>query len=60
MFLLTILTGKNLGFAEFITKIYSNTGLAASDVFDMFTQLIKSFNFIMVQMSEKRDSSNRQ
>ena len=39
MFLLTILTGKNLGFAEFSTKIYSNTGLAASDVFHMFTQL---------------------
>ena len=34
--------------------------LAASDVFHVFTQLISSFHTIMVQISEKRDSSNRQ
>ena len=46
-FLLTILTGKNLCFTEFSTKIHSNTKLAASDVFHMFT---RSFNSIIVQM----------
>ena len=54
-----MLTQKNLCFTEFCTKIHLNTRLAASDVFHMFTQL-SSFNFITVQMSEKRDSSNRQ
>ena len=34
--------------------------LAASDVFHMFPQSISSFNSIIVQMSEKLDSSNRQ
>ena len=33
--------------------------VAASDVFHMFTQL-SCFNSIIVQMSEKRDSSDRQ
>ena len=40
---LRIHTGKNLCFTEFSTKIHRNTRLAASDVFHMFTQLIKFF-----------------
>ena len=31
--------------------------MAATDVFHMFTQSISSFNSIIVQMPEKRDSS---
>ena len=42
---LTILTWKNLCFTEFSTKIHWNTRLAASDVFLMFTQSIKFFQF---------------
>ena len=45
----------------FSTKIHWNARLASSDVFHMFTQSIKVFfSSIIVQMSEKRDSSNRQ
>ena len=40
---LTIFTGKNLCFTEFSTTIHWNSSLAASDVFHMFTQSIKSF-----------------
>ena len=40
---LTILTEKNLCFTEFSTKIHWNTGVAASDVFRMFTQSINFF-----------------
>ena len=44
---------------------YKNEWLAASDLFDMFTQPIKfyytfHYHVLRVQMSEKRDSSNRQ
>ena len=41
---------------------YRNTWLAASDFFDMFTQSIKFYIYILlsVQMFEKYDSSNRQ
>ena len=50
--LLTILTGTLLNSVQ---KFDWNTKLAASDVFHMFTQSIKrSFNSIIVQMSEKR------
>ena len=48
-----ILTWMNLCFIE---KTHCNTRLAASDV---FTQT-SFFNSIIVQMSKKRDSSNRQ
>ena len=58
-YLLTILTGKNLCFTEFSTKIHWNAMLAAFDVFQMFTQSIKLFQF-HYRMSEKHDSSNRQ
>ena len=51
---------KLMCFTEFSTKIYGNTKLAASDVFHMSTQSLSSFNSIIVRMSEKRDSSNRQ
>ena len=47
----------DLSFTEFITKIHWNTRLAASDIFHIFTEL-SSFNSIIVQMSEKHDSSN--
>ena len=40
---LTILTGKNLSFNEFSTKIHWNAKLAVFDVFHMFTQSIKFF-----------------
>ena len=42
------------------TKIHWNTRSVTSDVFHIFTQSISSFNSIIVQMSEKRDLSNRQ
>ena len=48
---LMILTGKNLCFTEFSTKIYWNTRLVASDVFHMFIQL-SSFSSIIIPMSE--------
>ena len=51
---LTILTWKNLHFTEFSTKIHWDTRLAASDVFLLLSQL-SSFNFIIVQMSGKRE-----
>ena len=52
---------ENLCFTEFSTKIYWNSRLAASDVFHVYTiNYLSSFNSIIVQMSEKRDSSNRQ
>ena len=41
--MLTILTWKNLCFTEFNAKIHSNTTLASSDVFHMFTRSIKFF-----------------
>ena len=47
---LTILTWKNLCFAEFNTKIHWNTRLAASDVFHMFTESIK---VILIPLSYK-------
>ena len=57
-YFLTILAWKNLWFTE---KIHSNARLPSSDVFHMFTQSINFvFNSIIVQLSEKRDSSNRQ
>ena len=55
---LRILKGKN--FTEFSTKIHWKTGLAASDVFHILHNQLSSFNSIIVQMSEERDSSNRQ
>ena len=53
---------------SFNTKIHCHTTLAASDVFiclhnqlSYFNSIIvHSFNSIIVQMSQKRDSSNRQ
>ena len=57
---LTILTRKNFSLTEFSTKIHRNTRSGASDVFHMFTNQLSSFNSIILQMSEKRDSSNRQ
>ena len=41
---LTILTGKNC-FVQFSTRIYLNRILAASDLFHIFTQSIKSYAF---------------
>ena len=58
----SILTWKNLWFTEFSTKTHWITRLAASDVFFFFICLhnqLSYFNSIIVQMSEKRDSSNR-
>ena len=57
---LTILTGK-----VFYSIQYKNGWLAASDLFDMFTQSIKFYytfyyDVLRVQMFEKCDSSNRQ
>ena len=43
VFVLTILTRKNLCFTEFSTKVLWNARLAASDVFHMFTRSIKFF-----------------
>ena len=57
---LTILTGKNLYFTEFSTKIHWNLRLAASDVFICSYNQLSSSNSIIAQMSEKRHSSNRQ
>ena len=58
---LMILTGKTL----FYLIQYKNGWLAASDLFDMFTQSIKFYytfyyHVLRVQMFEKCDSSNRQ
>ena len=57
---LTILTWKNLGFTEFSTKIRWNTRLAASDVSICLHNQLSYFNSIIVQISEKTYSSNRQ
>ena len=56
-----VLKGKNC--VLFIP--YKNGWLAASDLFDMFTQLIKFYytlyyHVLTVQMFKKCDSSNRQ
>ena len=58
--ILTILVWKNLCFTKFSTKIHWNTRLAASEVFICWHSQLSSFNSIIVQLSEKRDSSNRQ
>ena len=39
-------------------KIHWDIRLAASDVFHLFTYRLSSFNFMIAQMSEKRDSSS--
>ena len=44
-------------FTKFSTKIHWNTRLTASDVFHILHNQLISFNSIIVQMSEKRDSS---
>ena len=49
---------NHMCFTEFSTKIHWNARLAASDIC-LHNQLI-SFNSIIVQISEKCDSSNRQ
>ena len=51
------------GRTMFYAVPYRNEWLAASDLFDMFTQPIKfyytfHYHVLRVQMSEKRDSSN--
>ena len=53
------------GKAVFYSVQYKNGWLAASDLFDMFTQSIKFYytlyyHVLRVQMFEKCDSSNRQ
>ena len=53
------------GKAVFYSVQYKNGWLAASDLFDMFTQSIKFYYYILlhvlrVQMFEKCDSLNRQ
>ena len=53
------------GKAVFYSVQYKNGWLAASDLFDMFTQSIKFYytfyyDVLRVQMFEKCDSSNRQ
>ena len=58
---LTILTGKTV----FYSIQYMNGWLAASDLFDMFSQSIKfcykfHYHVLRVQMIEQCDSSNRQ
>ena len=57
---LTIHLGESLCFTEFSTKIHWITRLAVFDVFICLHSQLSSFNSIIVQMSEKRDSSNRQ
>ena len=57
---LTIHTRKNLCFTEFSTKILEiQSWLLLTFLICLHNQL-SSFNSIIVQMSEKRDSSNRQ
>ena len=52
---------ENLCFTQFIQyKIHEGTRLAASDVFICLHNQLSSFNSIIVQMPQKRDSSNRQ
>ena len=51
---------KELVLSELSTKIHWNTRLTASDVFHIKFNQLSSFNSIIVDMSEKRASSNRQ
>ena len=57
---LTIETGKNLCFTEFSTKSRWNQGWLPLTFFICLHNQLNSFNSIIVQMSEKRGSSNRQ
>ena len=57
---LTILTWKNLCFAEFSTKFIAIQGWLLLTFFICLLNQLSSFNSTIVQMSEKRDSSNRQ
>ena len=45
---------------KFSTKIHWSTRLAASEVFICLHNQLSFFNSIILQMSEKRDSSNKQ
>ena len=51
---------KELVLSELSTKIHWNTRLTASDVFHIKFNQLSSFNSIIVDMSEKGASSNRQ
>ena len=60
LFSLTILTGKNLCFTEFSTKFIEMQGWLLLTFFMCLHNQLSFFNSIIVQMSEKRDSSNTQ
>ena len=57
---LTILTWKNLCFAEFSTKFIEMQGWLPLAFLICLHNQLSSFNSIIVQMPEKRDSSSRQ
>ena len=57
---LTILTWKNLCFTEVVKKFIEIQGWLLLTLFICLHYQLSSFNSIIVQMSEKRDSSNRQ
>ena len=58
--ILTILTWKNLYFAKFSTEFIEIHGWLPLTFFICLLNQLRFFNSIIVQMSEKRDSSNRQ
>ena len=57
---LTILTWKNWYFAEFSTKFIEIQGCLLLTFFICLLNQLSALNSILGQMSEKRDSSNRQ
>ena len=57
---LTTLTWNNLCFTEFSTKFIEIHGWLLLTFFIYLHNQLSSFNSIIVQMSEKRDSSNKQ
>ena len=59
-FSVTILTWKNLCFAEFSTKFIEMQGWLLLAFLICLHNQLSSFNSIIVQMPEKRDSSSRQ
>ena len=58
--MLTILTGKNLCFTEFVQKFVEIQGWLLLTFFIYLHNQLSSFNSTIIQMSEKRDLSNRQ
>ena len=58
--LLTILTQKTCALLNSVQKFIEMQGWLLQMIFIRLQNQLSSFNSIVVQMSEKRDSSNRQ